>query len=280
MLLAREMLTGFSRKGDTLSEILSLLRRVNSNVDNIASRGLNDGESTGQHPVQRNIIISPDNDTTEADKTFQLQPSDSIIPPQDNEVSLVPGYYHSTAAHRLMEWPFIYQQLQNLPLSTRIISPGNGVDWFLSVYSDQTSIPLSADETFPETTNPVSALRGIPYGDIVMWVDMYFDTFNFIHPLLDRSLFFQETLPIATNTKTVVKPDTARKNIMLALLVIALGQMALEGTIGKKKITEKEVDQGYEHPPGLVYFNEVRKRIGFVEGDCGLEVVQILALTS
>jgi hypothetical protein len=73
---------------------------------------------------------------------------------------------------------------------------------------------------------------------------------------------------------------TDEKSIALAMIVIALGQLALEETIGDKVSLDADLGQQYDHPPGLTCFNEARKRLGLVDSGCSLEVVQLQALIS
>ncbi|RFU23997.1 hypothetical protein B7463_g12344, partial [Scytalidium lignicola] len=249
------------RKKEPLSEILSLLRQVNSNVEHIVLNGQND---LGTSQQQQHSIINSYCDLNDRPSTApQPHISNIDVISREDDASLSVPYRHSTAAHTLLEWPFIHRKLQDLPTSSDIYPCRTGIDWFLFIQHQQINHKPLATELSMTTTNLVDILHEVPYASIVLWINMYFDTFNFIHPLLDRPLFFQETLPMALNTNTVVKTtEVAEKSTILTLLVIALG------------------DKWYDRPPGLKYFNESRRRLGFVETGYSLEVVQIQALTS
>lgn len=70
---------------------------------------------------------------------------------------------------------------------------------------------------------------------------------------------------------------------VLALLVFALGQVAIEGVFERPLCMIDGRPSGFrggtaEHPPGLATFNEARRRIGFILTQSALETVQIMLL--
>lgn len=108
----------------------------------------------------------------------------------------------------------------------------------------------------------------------------YFDTFNFIYPFMDRQNFISDTL-----TKVHTEGFNGDADSVIALLVFALGELAIEGLRGNPIEVYKGRASGVRggtaaKPPGLALFNEARKRIGFVLTDCDLENVQIYSLAA
>jgi hypothetical protein len=106
----------------------------------------------------------------------------------------------------------------------------------------------------------------------------YFDTFNFLYPIMDRQFFTSDTL--ASAIRDGFDEGTAST---LACLVFALGEVALADsqgiTINDYKSRSSGVKGGTaERPPGISFFNEARKRLGFAMTECSLENVQIHAL--
>jgi hypothetical protein len=106
----------------------------------------------------------------------------------------------------------------------------------------------------------------------------YFDTFNFLYPFMDRQNFISDTL-----TKVHTEGFDCDTDSVIALLVFALGELAVEGYRGTPIEVYKERASGVRggtasKPPGLALFNEARKRVGFVLTDCELENVQIYCL--
>jgi hypothetical protein len=108
----------------------------------------------------------------------------------------------------------------------------------------------------------------------------YFDTFNLMYPFMDRQDFISDTL-----TKVHTEGFGGDPDSVIALLVFALGELAIEGSRGDPIEVYKGRPSGVRggtaaKPPGLALFNEARKRIGFVLTDRDLENVQIYSLAA
>lgn len=108
----------------------------------------------------------------------------------------------------------------------------------------------------------------------------YFDTFNFLYPFMDRQNFISDTL-----TRVHTEGFNGDTDSVIALLVFALGEVAMEGSRGNPIDSHRGRASGIRggtasKPPGLALFNEARKRIGFVLADCELENVQIFSLAA
>jgi hypothetical protein len=99
---------------------------------------------------------------------------------------------------------------------------------------------------------------------------VYFDTFNLLYPIMDRESFKSNILPVMVSDG----PDTTTAGT-LACLVLALGEVAVAGTSFKGAKGKSAAGEG---PPGLAFFNEARRRMGFSLADCSLENVQMYAL--
>jgi hypothetical protein len=106
----------------------------------------------------------------------------------------------------------------------------------------------------------------------------FFDTFNFLYPVMDRESFNANILAAAAGGGF---DDGALS--ALAFLVFALGEVSIAGTqgmpIGIYKGRPSGVKGGtLDRPPGLAFFNEARKRMGYSLTECSLENVQMFAL--
>lgn len=107
----------------------------------------------------------------------------------------------------------------------------------------------------------------------------YFNTFNMLLPILNPDLFVDEVL--AKLLREGYKDDDPEG--VLALLVFALGQLAIGGVFDRPVSTVQGDLSGFrggtiDRPPGLELFNEARRRIGMVATKCRLENVQIMLL--
>ena len=109
---------------------------------------------------------------------------------------------------------------------------------------------------------------------------VYFDSFNLYYPILDRQNFISDTL-----TRVHSEGFDGDTDSVIALLVFALGELAIEGSDGNPIEVYKGRSSGVRggtaiKPPGLALFNEARKRIGFVLTKFELENVQIFSLAA
>ncbi|KAI4840275.1 hypothetical protein E4T44_07956 [Aureobasidium sp. EXF-8845] len=111
--------------------------------------------------------------------------------------------------------------------------------------------------------------------------DAYFSTFNILFPILDRQMFLEDILePVLRNGFAGCDPQSC-----LVLLVLALGQVAIDGVYGSPISIVEGNPSGLrggtaERPPGLNLFNEARRCMGFIMHQCTLENVQIHLLES
>ena len=98
---------------------------------------------------------------------------------------------------------------------------------------------------------------------------------------MDRQSFISNTL-----TKVHTEGFTSDPDSVIALLILALGEVAMEGSRGKPIEVYRGRPSGVRggttptKPPGLALFNEARKRIGFVFVDYDLENIQIYSLAA
>lgn len=107
----------------------------------------------------------------------------------------------------------------------------------------------------------------------------YFDTFGVLYPVLDEDVFMTGVVARVLQNGFVDGDIDA----VLALTVFALGQTAIEGTLGGSIRSHDGGPSGFrggsvENPPGIELFCEARRRLGFVVTSCSLENIQILLL--
>ena len=125
---------------------------------------------------------------------------------------------------------------------------------------------------FPELT----------YEIITNYVNHYFSTYNVLFPLVNYKDFSRDVLGL------VVRHGFGEGDpeSVIALLVVALGKLALEGIYGQPiELGEPGRRSGIrggttELPPGLEFFNEARKRTGFLTTQCDMENIQVHLLTA
>lgn len=106
----------------------------------------------------------------------------------------------------------------------------------------------------------------------------YFDTFNPIYPILDHQSFMTETLPSVFNDGFAASTTSA-----VAFIVFALGEVALAGFDGPPIHVYNGRASGVRggrkgRPPGVEWFNEARRRMGFHFTEVNIENIQMFAL--
>ncbi|CAK7225536.1 hypothetical protein SBRCBS47491_005921 [Sporothrix bragantina] len=150
------------------------------------------------------------------------------------------------------------------------------------------SLPLAS---FP-AASPSMVSAPAPVSSVYSWDTLfrlssaYFDSFNYIAPIVDRQTFLTSTLPGVLEEKNqgshLLRDNDSESAAALVFLVAALGDVAMANAQGAPvlgSLNSLGVKGGtVSHPPGITLFNEARRRMGFVMGTCSLESVQIHAL--
>jgi hypothetical protein len=280
------------RKDKTLVEILDRLKSLEGKVDQIPTRG---PAPTGFGPAQPSPTSQPSFSADVDD------PSSYSVPffrqsqqPSPSGMGRSQPYRHTSAAHKMLTWPAIQQVLlQSLPSnigdlksleqdgSVFIVrmqkeTPALPLDYsmhgrpFLGMQTQETRNSGGERMTFPSLTRE----------RMHRLATIYFDTFNFLYPFMDRQNFVSDTL-----TKVHSEGFNGDSDSVIALLVFALGEIALDGARGDPIAVEDGRPSGIRggtpsRPPGLALFNEARKRMGFVLTECDLENVQIFSLAA
>jgi hypothetical protein len=203
-------------------------------------------------------------------------------------------YCYASSVHQMLAWPAFQACLPELPFidATTIERDGPSLVLGLGHGMYRASKTLSTDTMDPGPFEMASGLEDngghghkntpIPAG--LDWATMqrlckaYFESFNFVHPILDRQTFINETLPVVFNSGF----DNGILST-LAFLTFALGEVAIAGTQGAPVRVFNGRPSGVrggseKQPPGLALFNEARRRMGFSLTDCSLENVQVFAL--
>jgi len=233
---------------------------------------------------------------TEAAEPSSYASSLNRMPFQPNIVSAEESrqYKHASAAHKMLTWPAISQfLLQSVP---SIVSDLNslreeGSAFIVRMQKGTPNLPLDemlSDKPFigmqTQATRAAGGIRttfpALTKETMQNLAKAYFDTFNFIYPFMDRQNFLSDTL-----TKVYTEGFDGDTDSVIALLVFALGELAIEGFRGSPIERHGNRSSGVRggtstRPPGLGLFNEARKRIGFVLTACDLENVQIFSLAA
>ncbi|TVY40986.1 hypothetical protein LOCC1_G003568 [Lachnellula occidentalis] len=281
-----------TKKDKTLVEILDRLKSLEGKVDRIPLRA---PVPQGFGPPQPSPSSQPSsgNETTES-----TQYASSVKqPPYQQNPLLSEGdreYTYASAAHKMLTWPAFSQLLlQTVPSTVGDLNSlrHQGSAFIVRMQKGTPNLPL--DEGLPDrpfvgmqtpATRAAGGVRttfpGLTRDTMFRLATAYFDSFNLMYPFMDRQNFISDTL-----TKVQTEGFDGDTDSVVALMVFALGELALEGSQGKSIERHGTRASGVKggtdkRPPGLALFNEARKRMGFILTDCNLENVQVFSLAA
>lgn len=258
--------------------ILDTLTRLENKFDNLSlSAGASTPETSGSGPH-----ATPSS-------TERLYRTDGQItagggPRFPNE--LQPDMNHLTVPHKIILWPSIYIHLINSDISAAsdlqyVLQ--EGTPWLIrqEMAHDKCKLPTNVGlESYPLNTRSQDMSR-VGFRSMTMqrmheYCDGYFNTFNVIAPILNRDTFLAETMSVVSQQGF----SEGDQPSVLALLVLALGQLAIEGVFERPVSMVNGIASGLrggtiDNPPGIEIFNEARRRLGFISTKMTLESVQI-----
>lgn len=237
-------------------------------------------------------------DTPPRQKSLSQTSSSRKTPPFETDpqldfpTELQRSYQHLTVAHKIVLWPSIYIHLVNSGIKAasdlqHVLQ--DGTPWFLRLEMAKHPVPLPGEPRLPYyAINARSHEQGfssdvnfpsLTIQHIQERCEAYFNTFNILLPLLNKDSFMNDT--VAPLLREGYRDGDNRA--VLALLVFALGEVALDGVFQQPIASSNGRPSGFrggtaETPPGLAIFNEARRRSGFVTPMTTLENVQILLL--
>lgn len=267
-------MTPVLRKDKTLVHILDTLTRLENKFDTLAIGSA--GPSSATPPTKPDPAVQSASRPREARR-------DSF--PRE----LRQYYRHLTVPHKIILWPSIYLHLINTGIQATADLQyvlQEGTPWFIRLEMGKHARALASDLAlpfYPKNTNLSDqgysssvAFPTLTIQQIQEQCDAYFNTFNVLFPLLGRDAFMNQTVaPLLRDGYADGDPGA-----VIALLVFALGQVAIEGVFHQPLSIVDGQPSGFrggslDKPPGLAIFNEARRRLGFVYTQNTLENVQI-----
>lgn len=136
--------------------------------------------------------------------------------------------------------------------------------------------PLQAGDHWLEIL-PLAMIRGL--------ADAFFSVFNPSTPIMDKGFFFSFTLGTAIESGFGYNLESCLVLNVLALgcpavLAYQEGNYPLPGTQAHRFEPPEWMNVVYEEQPGLRFFNEARRRIGFLMCDNDIQSCQFYLLSS
>lgn len=272
--------------------ILDALTRLENKFDNLGlsqhgsnAEGSTPDRSEGTRTSASNSGVS---------RASPMQPPQSKSGPEGTIRSKHKSQ-HLTVPHKILLWPSIYINVINTGFQAASDMQSilqEGTPWFIRQELIRHPEPLRSDlglACFAVSATGSTSREGqgsshvafptLTIQSIQEYTDAYFNTFNVLFPLLDRESFMNETVSQVLRTGY----SDGDVHSVLALLVFALGQVAVEGVFDRPISVVDRRASGFrggsaDEPPGLAIFNEARRRLGFVATQSTLENVQIMVL--
>lgn len=199
------------------------------------------------------------------------------VPDANGKVAL------SFSQHRVAIWPAVKQILPADFVSARSELPQDYI-----VELENLNPPLSIQIDRPYNTDPESWLMGLPQSVVKGLSDAYFAVFHRNTPVLDKFHFYSSTLGLAVENDFGYDIETC-----LVLNVLALGCLAVKAheegdfalpsrhaSSGRGFVHPEWYDLTVDIPPGLKFFNEARKRFGFLMCQNDLQAGQFYMLST
>lgn len=170
----------------------------------------------------------------------------------------------SFSQHGVVVWPGV---ISNLPERFLFAYEQLGRNYVLDLEFDRPPLPMWVNSFSLQSTE--NWLDELPFALVKGLCEAFFSLFHPFTPFMDKHFFFSFTLG------TVIKHGFASTiETCLALNVMALGCIAvrayeeadfpLPGTFGDRFEQPAWFNVAAEDPPGLCFFNEARKRMGFL----------------
>lgn len=189
----------------------------------------------------------------------------------------------SFSQHRVAVWPAVKQIL---PTEFVAVCAALPEDYVAEIESQRPALPIHIDR--PINTHPESWLMDLPQSVVKGIADAYFAVFHRNSPVLDKFHFYSSTLGLALETEFGYDIESCLVLIVLALGCLAVkaheeGDFALPSRFGSH-------EGGFTRPDwyglvqddqaGLKFFNEARKRFGFLMTQNGLQAGQYYMLST
>lgn len=158
-----------------------------------------------------------------------------------------------------------------------------GKNYVIDLEMKRPSLPMYICPFPPQAAD--SWLEALPLAMVKGLADAFFATFNPFTPIMDRNFFFAFTLGAAIESSFGYNMESCLLLNVLALGCLAVqahqeGNYPLPGTRSGGFEPPDWMDVIDEEPPGLRFFNEARRRIGFLMCDNDIQSCQYYLLSS
>ncbi|KAJ9378359.1 transcriptional regulator family: Fungal Specific TF [Paecilomyces variotii] len=282
-----------SKKDHSLSLIMSTLHRLETKLENIPSSVYEALQPATAHVLQavEGLRETSTRPLTSHARTSSIQYTQATTPsvseppefeprePQDATDSngRVPI---SFSQHGVVLWPGARTILPERLLAAH---ERLGKNYVIDVEMSRPPLPMYIDPFPPHAGE--RWLETIPFAIIKGLSDAYFATFNPISPIMDKNFFFSFTIGRVMQNGFGHTMETCIVLTVMALGCLAVqayqqGNYPLPGSQGTQFEPPEWIGAILEEQPGLRFFNEARRRIGFLMCENDIQSCQFYLLSS
>ncbi|KAJ4264269.1 hypothetical protein NW762_005464 [Fusarium torreyae] len=257
----------------SLGMIVNILRRIEGKIDDGKTTEVNPMIDTRIHATALRPFNprSPANSSEVLGVPSFLQRRDTIVEspsaPSDSSPAI------SFSAHQVLFWPAIQDAL---PESVKLMCQMNGSDYSTRLEASRPKLPHASSVDLPSDW-----LSKLSIATLKQLSDVYFTTFNLANPILDQKTYFQRTLGVAIDGNFGICIESCIVLVVMALGLIgqkALQEAGLASTPAASPYGHFNSGQDGEML-GLDFFNEARKRFGFLMCEQDLQACQFYLLS-
>ncbi|KKK12510.1 hypothetical protein ARAM_006924, partial [Aspergillus rambellii] len=271
-----------SKRDHSLTLIMSTLHRLETKLENLPRNVRNEIQSL-QDPVSRAPLPSNPQLSTgtplsvepEEEEAFELDERPNAVN-ADGQVSI------SFSQHGVVLWPGAREILPKRLLEAH---EKLGQNYVIDMEMNRPPLPMYI-YPFPPQAGGDDWLEMLPLAMIKGLSNAFFATFNPFTPILDKNFYFALTLGAVMESGFGYTMDSCLVLSILALGCLAVhahqeGDYPLPGTTTQTGRFEPPdwMPVVQEDPPGLRFFNEARRRIGFLMCDNDLQSCQFYLLS-
>ncbi|OHW90513.1 fungal transcription factor domain-containing protein [Colletotrichum incanum] len=279
-----------TKKDKTLVELLDIVTNINqhtSHIPEIYAQLLSLSDS-----IPAPLLIEGTVSSDGAPSTATVQSS--------GQLGLAPHHQaarrYAPAMNKMVVWPAIRQTIENVRPKIHGIHAIFQGPGFSSVLSEQQEdlrrLSRGGVESMdsqdrialgiaPDDPRPIQMTSISPH-ILADRARIYFNTFNRIYPVLDRQYFMEVVFPGVLHGHFGEDAASTLLCLVMALAEVAIADLSGRGFSAFQGDQNGELgdttDEIEHSPPGIEFFNEARRRLGFSMGECSLENVQMYIL--
>ncbi|KAL4894110.1 hypothetical protein BDV59DRAFT_21924 [Aspergillus ambiguus] len=283
-----------SKRDHSLSLIMSTLHRLETKLENLPSTITGDIQSLQRHmlaavdgPVE--TTHTPDQGSQAFHKRTPITHASvqNLTPAgerDDFELDERPDATNangqvsiSFSQHGVILWPGAREILPKRLLEAH---ESLGRNYVIELETKRPQLPMYSCPFPPQAGE--DWLDALPLGVVKGLSDAFFATFNPFTPIMDKNFYVASTLGAAFEFGYNMESCLVLNVMALGCLAVHAhreGNYPLPGTRGNRFERPDWMDVIYEDPPGLRFFNEARRRMGFLMCENDLPSCQFYLLS-